>query len=82
MNAHRPIHTTRRWFRFAFSLRTLFLAVTVSCCFLGYQLHWIHQRHEVLRSRQVREYFARTASGRGGEGRGRCDGSANWSASV
>ena len=64
MNAHRPIDTTRRWFRFAFSLRTLFLAVTVSCCFLGYQLHWIHQRHEVLRSRQVREYFARTASGR------------------
>jgi hypothetical protein len=32
----------RRWFRF--SLRTLFLVVTVACLWLGYQIHWIHER--------------------------------------
>jgi hypothetical protein len=38
----------RRWFRFAFSLRTLFVVVTVICCWLGYELNWIRQRHEAL----------------------------------
>ncbi len=34
----------RRWFRFAFSLRTLFVSVTLVGGWLGYQLHWIGQR--------------------------------------
>jgi hypothetical protein len=38
--------TKRRWFRF--SLRTLFVVVTLLCCWLGYQLNWIRQRHAVL----------------------------------
>jgi len=38
----------RRWFRFAFSLRTLFVVVTVFGCWLGYQLNWIRQRREFL----------------------------------
>jgi hypothetical protein len=37
----------RRWFRF--SLRTLFVVVTVFACWLGCQLNWIRQRHEHLR---------------------------------
>ena len=32
----------RRWFRF--SLRTLFVVVTVACCWLGYYVNWAHQR--------------------------------------
>jgi hypothetical protein len=36
----------RRWFRF--SLRTLFLVVTALACWLGYQLHWIRERHKFL----------------------------------
>ena len=36
----------RRWFRF--SLRTLFVVVTVLGCWLGYQLNWIRERHAVL----------------------------------
>ena len=34
----------RRWFRFAFSLRTLFIVVTLFGCWLGYQinsLRWV-----------------------------------------
>jgi hypothetical protein len=38
----------RRWFRF--SLRTMFVLVTVVCVWLGYQLNWIRQRREVLNS--------------------------------
>jgi hypothetical protein len=36
----------RRWPRF--SLRTLFVAVTVLCLWLGYELNWIHLRNEFL----------------------------------
>lgn len=36
----------RRWPRF--SLRTLFVAVTVFGCWLGYELNWIRQRHAAL----------------------------------
>jgi hypothetical protein len=36
----------RRWFRF--SLRTMFLVMTVFCCWPGYQLNWIRQRHTAL----------------------------------
>jgi hypothetical protein len=36
----------RRWFRF--SLRTLFVVVTVFGCWLGYELNWIRQRHEAI----------------------------------
>ncbi len=35
----------RRWFRF--SLRTLFVVMTVFC-WLGYQINWMLQRHEAL----------------------------------
>ena len=41
----------RRWFRF--SLRTLFVLVTVVCVWLGYQLNWIRQRRDVLGSGEV-----------------------------
>lgn len=36
----------RPWFRFR--LRTLFVVVTVLACWLGYELNWIRQRHELL----------------------------------
>jgi hypothetical protein len=36
----------RRWFRF--SLRTLFVLVTVLCIWLGHSLTWIRQRHTVF----------------------------------
>jgi len=36
----------RRWFRY--SLRTLFVMMTVFACWLGYELNWIRQRHAVL----------------------------------
>ncbi len=45
---------TRRWFRF--SLRTLFVVLTVSAVFLGwfaYQLNWIRQRREFLKSQNA-----------------------------
>lgn len=35
-----------RWFRF--SLRTLFVVVTLSACWLSYQLDWIRQRHHAI----------------------------------
>ena len=39
----------RRWFRFAFSLRTLFVVVTIFACWLGYHMNWIRQRHDALK---------------------------------
>jgi hypothetical protein len=36
----------RRWFRF--SLRTLFVLVTVFCVWLGFQFNWIYRRHRAL----------------------------------
>ncbi len=36
----------RRWFRF--SLRTLFVVVTVLAVFIAYHVNWIHQRHEFI----------------------------------
>jgi hypothetical protein len=36
----------RRWFRW--SLRTMFVVVTVFACWLGYELNWIRQRHKFL----------------------------------
>jgi hypothetical protein len=38
--------TKRRWFRW--SLRTLFVVVTVVGCWLGYALHWKSQRQAFL----------------------------------
>lgn len=35
----------KRWL--TFSLKTLFIVVTVLACWLGYELNWIRQRHEV-----------------------------------
>jgi hypothetical protein len=36
----------RRWFQF--TLRTLFVVVTVLACWLGYAVSWIKQRHAFL----------------------------------
>ena len=46
-----PNPTKRRWFRF--SLRTMFVLVTVLCVWLGYQLNWIRQRREEIKSERV-----------------------------
>jgi hypothetical protein len=51
-----PVHPMtaprRRWFRFTFGLRTLFVLVTVLCVVPGgwvaYQLNWIRERHAFL----------------------------------
>jgi len=42
----------RRWFRF--SLRTLFVVVTVVGGWLGYELNWIHQRHQFLEAQHTK----------------------------
>ncbi len=42
--------------RFRFSLRTLFVVVTVTSCWLGYQMNWIRQRHNVINDPQVRNW--------------------------
>ena len=39
--------------RFAYSLRTLFVAVTVLGIWLGYQLNWIRQRRDIISDPQV-----------------------------
>jgi hypothetical protein len=44
MDAPKP--TKRRWFRF--SLRTLFVLVTVLCVWLGWQVHLVKQRRAFL----------------------------------
>ena len=41
----------RRWFRF--SLRTMFVIVTMVCVWLGYHLIWIRDRHEILTKHQA-----------------------------
>ncbi len=43
----------RRWFRFAFSLRTLFVVVTMFGCWLGYSLNWIRERHAAFHDRRL-----------------------------
>jgi len=48
MSDHAP---KRRWFRF--SLRTLFVVVTVFACWLGYEMYWIRQRQIVVGDPQV-----------------------------
>lgn len=45
---------SRRGFRFG--LRTMFVAVTLFACWLGYQVNWIHQRNNFLA--EQRERFA------------------------
>jgi hypothetical protein len=43
-----PTPTRRRWFRF--SLRTMFVVVTVVAIFVAYHVNWIRQRHEFLKT--------------------------------
>ena len=38
----------RRWYRF--SLRTLFVLLTLFCVWLGVQVKWIRDRHEAVRA--------------------------------
>jgi hypothetical protein len=48
----------RRWFRF--SLRTLFVLVTIACTGAGwvaYQLNWIRERHDFVERYQCRHTF-------------------------
>ncbi len=40
-----PFAPKRRW---SFSLRTLFVVVTVSCVWLGYELNWIRERENLV----------------------------------
>ena len=49
MEEKRP--TRRRWYRF--SLRTLFVVVTVVCVWLGYSANWIRQRRNFLREEAI-----------------------------
>ena len=48
--------TKRGW---SFSLRTLFVVVTMAGCWLAYHVNWIHQRHALQASGQV-EVVGRT----------------------
>jgi hypothetical protein len=41
----------KRWFHW--SLRTMFVVVTVLCLWMGYQLNWIRQRNHALTSGDV-----------------------------
>ena len=41
----------RRWFRF--TLRTLFVVVTVCACWLGWQIHIVHERADALQRLKV-----------------------------
>jgi hypothetical protein len=43
-----PPKPRRRWF--SYSLRTMFVAMTVMGIFLAYDINWIRQRHEFLRT--------------------------------
>ena len=46
-----PTPTPRRWFKWSwltFSLRTLFVVVTVLAVFIAYHANWIRQRHTYL----------------------------------
>jgi hypothetical protein len=49
-----PKPNKRRWFRF--SLRTMFVLMTVGCVWLGYSLDWIMQRREFL-AEQDKRFF-------------------------
>jgi len=40
----------RRW---SFSLRTLFVVVTLAACWLGWQLNWIRDRHAFLEKQGI-----------------------------
>lgn len=50
-NRHMPQSGRGRWLRF--SLRALFLVVTVVCVWLGYHLNWIRQRHAFLAEQEA-----------------------------
>ena len=44
----------RRWPRF--SLRTMFVVVTVFGCWLGYEMNWIRQRRQVIASPTIQSF--------------------------
>ncbi len=45
--------SNRRWLRFAFSLRTLFVVMTLFCLWLGWQRQIVNERLEVVRWTQA-----------------------------
>jgi hypothetical protein len=47
-----PLAPKRRWSRW--SLRTLFAVVTLFGILLGYELNWLHQRHQMIAKHQLR----------------------------
>ncbi len=51
----------RRWLRF--SLRTLFVVVTVLASWLGYELNWVRQRHQLLNRPDVLHWDQTTVVG-------------------
>src|SRR5262245_5827234 len=51
----------RRSFRFAFSLRTLLVVVTIACLWVGYSVNWIRQRHHFLAAVRGGEYGGRVS---------------------
>jgi hypothetical protein len=46
-----PFAPKRRWFQW--SLRTLFVVVTLFGCWLGYEWNWIRQRHALVTRQQA-----------------------------
>jgi len=58
MKDKRPIK--RRWFRF--SLRTLFVVVTVVCIWLGWNWRTVRSRQEILEAPEGRNMVAQGAS--------------------
>ena len=44
----------RRWFRF--SVRTMFVVVTVVCAWLGYHTNWIGERPRAKATIEIREF--------------------------
>jgi hypothetical protein len=53
MDAPKP---RRRWF--SFSLRTMFVAVSLFCMWLGYELNWIRERRAFLRMNMQKDSLA------------------------
>ena len=56
MNVAHVLPARRRWIRY--SLRTLFVLVTLVCVYLGWAMNWIRQRREFLNRHDVTSYIS------------------------